>query len=249
MGHFKIIAPQLRDDVLTVHQVFRTAEGDHVYFILPYSLGLHNFAKVIILLKISAFALGLVLGNLLLQRIMQNDLLNRLETELRDVLEIVRNQIANQPDEALQVRRDLSAWNALECIAHQNIFLEMYMPRIERAIHLSKARRWNPAEQVKYTMIGRRATKNANLANPTPRKSPKRYDFAHQPMGKEVIKTFLINSERLLRNILAARDVDINRAKIGWGPSGFFKLTLGNTLEYLVLHGQRHIHQANNAIK
>ncbi len=180
---------------------------------------------------------------------MQKDLLNRLETELRDVLEIVRNQIANQSDEALQARRDLNAWNALECFAHVNVFLDMYLPRVERAIHLSKARRWQPAEKVQYTMTGRRVTKNASLANPIPRKTPKRYDFAHQPMGKEVIKTFLINSERLLRNLQAAQEVDINRAKIGWGPSGFFKLTLGNTLEYLVLHGQRHVHQAKNALK
>ena len=140
---------------------------------------------------------------------MQNELLNRLETELRAVLDIVRTQIAEQPMEALQVRRDLSAWNALECFAHQNIFLEMYMPRVERAIHLSKARKWKPAEKVRYTMVGRRVTKNADLAHFTPRKAPKRYDFAQQPMGKEVIKTFLINSERLLRNIQAARDVDV----------------------------------------
>jgi DinB superfamily len=203
-------------------------------------------AKAIILPKISPIALALGLGHLLLQRIMQNNLLNSLETELRNVLEIVRNQIANQPDEALQARRDL---NALECFAHQNAFLEMYIPRVERAIHLSKARRWKPAEQVKYTMVGKRATNRARLSNPIPRKTPKRYDFAHQPMGKEVIKTFLINSERLLRNIQAAQEVDINKAKIGWGPSGFFKLTLGNILEYLVLHGQRHVHQAQNALR
>ena len=179
---------------------------------------------------------------------MQNDLLNRLEIDLRDLLEMVRTRLADAPAEALQQRRDMNAWNALECIAHLNVFQEMYLPRIERAIHLSKARRWKPASDVRYTMVGRRVTKNADLAHYKPRKTPKRYDFAHLPLGKEVIKTFLINSERLLRNIQAAREVDINKAKIGWGPSGFFKLTLGNTLEWLVLHGQRHVQQATNSI-
>ena len=55
---------------------------------------------------------------------------------------------------------------------------------------------------------------------------------------------FIINSERLLRNIQAAREVDLNHAKIGWGSSGFFSITLGNTFEWLVLHGQRHVNQA-----
>lgn len=178
----------------------------------------------------------------------QNELLDRLENELRDLLEIVRKKVAAKPLEALQIRRDTSAWNALECIAHLNVFLEMYLPRIERAIHLSKARRWQPAPAVKYTITGRNVVKKADLAHFKPRKSPKRYDFYHQPMGAEVVKTFLINSERLLRNVHAAREIDLNRAKIGWGPSGFFKLTLGNTLEWLVLHGQRHVHQATSAL-
>lgn len=204
-------------------------------------------AKVIILPKIFRFALDMVRRNLLLQLIMQNDLLNRLEIDLRNLLEMVRTRLADAPLAALQQRRDLESWNALECIAHLNVFQEMYLPRIERAVHLSKARRWKPTPTVQYTMVGRRVIKNANIASFVPRKTPKRYDFAHQPMGKEVIKTFLINAERLLRNIQAAREVDINRAKIGWGPSGFFKLTLGNTLEWLVLHGQRHILQATKA--
>lgn len=179
---------------------------------------------------------------------MQQELLDRLETELRDLLDIVRTRLGDKPLEALQIRRDLQAWNALECIAHLNIFLEMYLPRLERAIHLSKARRWTPGQNVRYTMTGRRVIKNANLANFKPRKTPKRYDFFQKPMGKEVLKTFIINSERLLRNLQAARETDLNKAKIGWGPSGFFKLTLGNLFEWLVMHGQRHVLQAQNAI-
>jgi hypothetical protein len=178
----------------------------------------------------------------------QHELLERLEIELRELLEIVRTRIAEKPLDALQVRREMGAWNALESIAHLNIFLEMYMPRIERAIHLSKARRWAPGTDVSYTWVGRRVNKSANLADFKPRKAVKRYDFFNKFLGKETVKTFIINSERLLRNIQAAREVDLNKAKIDWGPSGFFKLTLGNTLEWLVLHGQRHVLQAKTAV-
>ena len=188
------------------------------------------------------------LGGLLLQLMTQNELLDRLESDLRDLLEIVRTRVAEMPLEALQTRPEMGAWNALECIAHLNVFLEMYLPRVERAVHLSKARRWQPDADIFYTWKGRSANKLANVANSKPSKTPKRYDYFDKFMGKEIIKTFIINSERLLRNIQAARGADLNRPKIGWGPSGFFKLTLGNTLEWLVLHGQRHILQAKSAI-
>lgn len=181
----------------------------------------------------------------------QKELLEKLENELRELLEMVRSRLADQPLEALQLRRDIAAWNALECIAHLNIFLDMYLPRIERSIHLAKARRWAQTGQgarVSYTWVARRVLRIADVATGKPRRTPKRYDLIHQPMGKEVLKTFLINSERLLRNIQAVKEVDLNRPKIGWGPSGFFKMTLGNMLEWLVRHGQRHVLQATRNV-
>lgn len=178
---------------------------------------------------------------------MQKDLLDRLEKELRDLLELVRTRLSDQPVEALQLRPGDGGWNALECFAHLNVFLEMYLPRIERVIHLGKARRWTPADNLRYTWVASRVLRKADLNNGRSFKTPKRYDFSHLPLDKSAVKSFLINSERLLRNIQAAREVNLNRAKTGWGPSGFFKVTLGNILEWLVLHGQRHVHQALRA--
>lgn len=202
----------------------------------------------ILLLKKYAFALGTKIVHLHLQPLMQEELLNRLETDLRSIQDLVRTQIADKPEEALKVRPDLNSWNSLECIAHLNLFMEMYLPRIEKSIHLAKARSWKPGNQLKYTGTAKRVLRQANPANNKPRKTAKRYDFIHQPIGTEVIKPFLINNERLLRNVQASRVVDLNKAKIGWGPSGFYKVTLGNCLEWLVLHSQRHLQQAMRTI-
>jgi DinB superfamily len=180
----------------------------------------------------------------LLHLMTQLELLNQLEIEVRKQLEIVRANFSEKALNGLQSRSEAGVWNALECFAHLNFFFDRYLPRIERAIHLSKARRWGPGDHVRYTWMGRRINKFANIANLAVRKTSKKHDFFDKFLGKETIKTFIINSERLLRNIQAAREVDLNHAKIGWGPSGFFSITLGNTLEWLVLHGQRHVNQA-----
>lgn len=179
----------------------------------------------------------------------QKELLDRLESELKDVMDIVRSSLSGQSADILKQRSSPDSWNALECFAHLNVFMERYIPSIERVIHLAKARRWSPSDHVKYTFKGKGVIGKASRSNTRPGKTPKRYNFIHQPVGQEVVKSFLINSERLLRNIQAAKEVDLNRPRIGWGPSGFFKLTLGNMLEWLVEHSYRHVNQASKAAR
>lgn len=179
----------------------------------------------------------------------QPALLDRLEMELRQSLEIVRNQIAHLDEASLQFRPSPEHWNALECFAHLNAYFERYISRIELSIHKAKARQWKPVDEVKYTVAGKRFVRRVNPTNGKTYKSLKHYNFSHQPMGKEVVKGFAINSERLLRVILLAKEIDINKAKVARGKSGFFSFTLGNTLEWLVLHTQRHLIQVQALIE
>ena len=65
----------------------------------------------------------------------------------------------------------------------------------------------------------------------------------YRPYGKEVVKNFIIQSERILRNLQMAKEVDLNKAKVPRGESGFFSYTLGNTFEWLVTHTRRHVDQ------
>lgn len=173
----------------------------------------------------------------------QNELLDQLETDLRRLLQQVRTQLVPLEEAVLLYRPDPLRWNVLECFAHLNAFAELYLPRIEAAIHKAKARKWKPEGEVQYTATARRDIRRADVANPTPRKTHKRYNFHRLPLGPEVIKTFIINCERLLRNLHLAREVDLNRPKIGRGASGFFHYTLGNTFEWQVRHAQRHLTQ------
>ena len=179
----------------------------------------------------------------------QNELLDQLETDLRRMLDQVRTQIAPLDDAVLQYRPDPTRWNVLEGFAHLNAFAELYLSRIEAGIHKAKARKWTtPVAELQYTATARRDIRRAEPANEQPRKTKKRYNFYRQPLGPEVIKTFIINCERLLRNLQMAREVDINRSKIARGPSGFFHYTLGNTFEWLVRHAQRHLAQAQTLL-
>lgn len=173
----------------------------------------------------------------------QTTLLEHLEKELRYCLDIVRNQIATQNTAVLQARTSPEHWNALECFAHLNAYLERYIPRMELSIHKAKAREWKTVDDVNYSGAGKRFIKHADPENRKAYKSPKYYNFWQKDVGIAALKGFTINTERLLRVIQAAKEVNLNKAKVSRGKSGFFSLSLGNTLEWQVLHIQRHIHQ------
>lgn len=173
----------------------------------------------------------------------QSALIDRLESDLRALLQQVRTDIAPLEEAALQFRPAPERWNILENFAHLNVFADMYLPRIEQAIHRAKARKWGPGQSVSYTFMGRLDVRRDDLSNGKKRRTRKRYDFACQPLDKGVVKNFIIQCERVLRNLQLAREVDLNKAKVPRGPSGFWAYTLGNTFEWWVVHAQRHVAQ------
>lgn len=171
----------------------------------------------------------------------QTALLDRLEAETRTLLEFVRTHYLKAETATLENRPAEGAWNMLEKFAHVNVFFDHYLPRIDLAIHKSRARQWGPGDRVKTNGRGRRVLKRVSPENPKRYKTKKRYNFIGQNIPPSVVKAFIINLEMLLRAIQNARSVDLNKTRIRKANSWFGKYYLGNLLEYLLLHSQRHV--------
>lgn len=179
----------------------------------------------------------------------QRELLDRLEADLRTLLEEVRARFAQLSAEAVAHRPHPEDWNIAEVFAHLNMYASDYLPRMELAIHKAKARQWTvPANEIKYTARGRRAIKRANPDNGKTYKSSKRYDFHETPLSPDLVKSFIINAERLLRILQAARNIDLNRVYIKKANSWMARYTLGNMLEFQIVHMQRHVRQAQRCL-
>ena len=170
-------------------------------------------------------------------------LLDLLETDLRQILDTFRNDIATLDEAALKFRPAEGEWNILECLAHLNAYSDLYIPRIQSAIHKAKARKWTPGDDVKYAWGAKRAIKRVGAENGKFYKAKKSFNYIGQNLDKGALKVFAINTEKILRNIQLAREVDLNKPSFQRGKSRFFSFTLGNTFEWLVAHSKRHLLQ------
>lgn len=177
----------------------------------------------------------------------QTELLDQLERDLRAVLDEVRQKISSLDEKTLQKRPDNpKKWNILECFDHLNRSYNDYLPQIELAIHKAKARKMvsTPTSVVTYTWLGKEAIRWVTSPPGKRFKTAKRYNPLGQPLTASAVKSFIINTEKLLRIIQMSREVDLNKARVRFAVIPLFKYKLGNLLEFMTAHNQRHTAQA-----
>lgn len=181
----------------------------------------------------------------------QSEILHQLETELRATLEEVR-QIFPGLDEATLQRHpsEPKRWNILECFDHLNRTYVDYMPQIELAVHKAKAHQhfFQPDTPVKYNMLGREALRWAKSPAGKRFKTLKRYNPIGQNVPVSALKSFIINTEKMLRLIQMCRNVDINRTRVRFAVIPVLKYRLANLLEFIVAHAHRHVEQAKKLV-
>ncbi|MCC7466921.1 MAG: DinB family protein [Saprospiraceae bacterium] len=178
----------------------------------------------------------------------QSELLDHLEESLQQLLKEVREHFSDAPLTTLKHRPSADQWSALDCFAHLNAQFEVYVSRIELALHKAKARKWAPAQERRSNWLGSSAIRKADPSNNRPIKSHKSLNpLKKLPVRDTELKVFLINAEMLLRLIRQAREVNINKANVKPLHWSLYRFRLGDLLEYLVLHARRHINQARKA--
>ncbi len=180
----------------------------------------------------------------------QHEYINHLEVQIRDLLEMARAEFSPLDSSFFHRRTAPEKWSAQECFAHLNSQMEKYFPKIERAIHLGKARQWQPTETVEHSWPGNSMLRRVTLTEPIRiKKAKKKYNYLGRTGRRDEYKSFLINLEILLRLLRQSRAIDINRPRIpaeGWL---FFKFRMGELFEIFVRHAERHIVQAKSAIQ
>jgi hypothetical protein len=153
------------------------------------------------------------------------------------------------PD-VLNRRPSPSRWSVGQCLEHLNIVGGHYLPEIAARLNKAMAQGSQPAATVKSGFVGRRLIEA--MRRPAAERAlttPQRYAPTGTRLPRTVTEVFSRQLDELLRLVLLARQVNANAVRIPNPLIPFLYLRLTDQLEFLIVHIQRHVAQAEAVLK
>jgi hypothetical protein len=171
-------------------------------------------------------------------------LLTNLEIQVEKHLKIAIESYQNILDEILLKPSSSGGWSVAQCIEHLNSYGLYYLPLFEKGLTASPDN--EDILTVKSTWLGKKAIKSMDLSKGFKKfKAFKGHIPAQHLNATIVVAEFINQQERLLKILHIAAKKDLQKIKIPISIAKFLKLHLGDALQFLVVHNERHIQQAN----
>jgi uncharacterized damage-inducible protein DinB len=171
-------------------------------------------------------------------------LLNRLENQVELQLQQAISNYQNLPDEILLKPSNTGGWSIAECLYHLNSYGNYYIPLFEQGLQNSPDN--STTNTIKSSWLGRKCIESMNPE--TGKKKHKAFKAYIPPTNldaKATIAEFINQQERMLKILRMSHRKDIQQIKIPISIAKFLKLNLGDALQFLIVHNERHLQQAN----
>lgn len=178
-------------------------------------------------------------------KIDSEQLLNELTTMTNTHLEYI-NSLKSASEENLNWKKNKESWSALECIEHLNMVMNFYVPEIRQQIESSTVPK---SDSFKGTYLGNKFAQSMLPKDKMRKvKTFKKVNPINSELNKEnVIGTFIHHLKQLIESLNKAKNKDLTKIKTSTLVS-ILKLRLGNTLQLVIYHNERHILQAKKAL-
>ncbi|WP_194778433.1 DinB family protein [Pararhodonellum marinum] len=177
------------------------------------------------------------------------------ETWIEKMEKMVEEQIAastkifqNLPEEAL-LFSVAEAWSAAACIDHLNSYAAFYLPRVKKV--LATQRQTKDSTPIKLSWLG---TYFITMMKPVEngkkfKAMKKHYPNAITNNPHKIVADFIQYLEEILVMLSRARFSNLNRGRIGSSISHLLRLRPCDTIEFLLVHNERHLIQAKKQVK
>ncbi|WP_066506504.1 DinB family protein [Rufibacter sp. DG15C] len=168
--------------------------------------------------------------------------LTHLQDRFQHIKITAQTEFSSLEAAALNFKPQAGSWSILECLEHLNRYSRFYLPAFAKAI--SHAPASASAQVVRYSWFGKKSLEMVNPESAKKHKTIARMNPQNSQLTKAVLDEFLQHQDTLLQLLKESTSVDLNRKVV---PVEFFqllKLRLGEALEFVVLHEQRHLQQA-----
>jgi uncharacterized damage-inducible protein DinB len=174
------------------------------------------------------------------------ELLTQLKQQTETIAHTVEEKFSALPDEKLNAKPGPDSWSILECVEHLNLYNQYYLTALEVAASKSGVAK---TKELKYTWIGKKSIAMMHPSNVKKQKTFKKMIPGKSRLTRDVLTTFLNDQQRILRLIEKSFQLDVTKSLV---PVEFFKLlkmNMAETLEFVIVHEQRHLIQAENVFK
>ncbi|WP_420571037.1 DinB family protein [Kordia sp.] len=172
---------------------------------------------------------------------------------LQNLLELTRENLnaaesfKNQPIENLNWKQDAKSWSALECIEHLNRYGDFYIPELTTKISTSKHK---SAEVFKSNWLGKYFSKTVSYSeNLNKMKTFKSMNPLNSKLSIETLEKFINQQHQIIELLDKAKLVNLDKTKTAISISKLIKLKLGDSFRVVIYHNERHIKQAEKALK
>ncbi len=178
------------------------------------------------------------------------ELIDSLIRDTEEIIQIVNEQFMPLEESALNEKPAEDKWSVLECLDHLNIACRHYVSEIGKKIEIHRNKRpvetWKPGLFGDYIIAGQKPKPDGTI--PQKMKTLKIFRPA-SGLGKDVVEQFLTFQDQLLELLEESRSRNLNKIRVKSALGNLVVFRLGNAFRFVIAHNQRHILQAQNALK
>lgn len=135
-------------------------------------------------------------------------------------------------------------WSIAQCLEHLNIYCDYYITTMKDLMGKNKTVVKDANYAYQSSWLGKKSIESVHPNNKKQQKTLKRFNPPLPKVRANAIQVFLEYQEQFLTLLAEAEGININKVKV---PVEFFKLLklrLGDCIEFMVVHQQRHLQQA-----
>lgn len=159
------------------------------------------------------------------------------------------NNFLNLSQAQLSWKPAPSKWSASLCFLHliniNNYFLEFYKQHFKENINANE-KTFFP---FKNSLMGKLIRNSVKPETKLKTKTTKNFDPKDSEVPKDIVEKFIDQHKTLMQLSEKFKNADIKNINITSPLNKFIKYNLGDSLEIIIFHDQRHILQAKNIVK
>jgi hypothetical protein len=181
------------------------------------------------------------------------ELLSELRAVTERNLDVIRQRFNNLSEEQKRWKTDTNSWCVIEVFAHLNAYANYYHPVFSKRIETTRYS--EPKDIFISSPLGKSAWKSMKLGNAKNvkrrMKSPKSFNPTIETtlISGANIEAFEKDQLQLLKILTNAEEVNLRKVKVPISISQIIRLRLGDALQFVVYHNERHMQQALNIIE